>query len=387
MIDHVLFQKGFRPFFLLGALFAVALVPLWVAAFFGHLDVGAYMAPIQWHAHEMVYGFAGAIVAGFLLTAVGNWTNRETAVGGRLALLVGLWAAGRLAMAFPAWLPAELVALADLLFLPALAAAIGRPMLDTGNRRNLKFIVVLTALWSTNLACHLGALGLVDAAVIRPSLLLAVDLIVLVCLIIGGRVIPMFTRNATGMQTQSYPWLERIAVGGFIAGSLSFLVAPTSPVTGALLVIAGLAVLGRMWGWGSRYTAGQPILWVLHVGHAWIGVGLVFRGLSAFTPLVASSLATHMLTAGAIGTLTLGMMARVALGHTGRPLTVPRPVAWAFVALTVAVLLRTVVPLVAPAVYATSMSAAGVVWALAFAVYAAYYLPVLTSPRADGRPG
>ena len=387
MTKHVLLHKGFRPFFLVAALFAVALLPLWVAAFLGHLDVGGYMPAIQWHAHEMIFGFSMAVVAGFLLTAVAHWTNSETAVGAGLAWLVGLWGAGRLVMAFAGALPGPLVAMVDLAFLPALAGAIGRPILGTGNRRNFVFVGILAALWLANLVTHLGALGWVDQALVRPANLLAVDTIVLICLIIGGRVIPMFTRNATGMQTRSFPLLERASMLGFAALIVATLLAPAAAATGALAALVGAAVLARMARWGTQYTLGQPLLWVLHVGHAWIGLGLIFRGLANFTPLVGASIATHMLTAGAIGTLTLGMMARVALGHTGRELQVPRPVAWAFVALTVAVVLRTIVPLVWPASYTTAMSVAGLVWAAAFAVYAAVYLPILIRPRVDGRPG
>ncbi|QDG50171.1 NnrS family protein [Persicimonas caeni] len=381
------FAKGFRPFFLLAAAFAVAFLPLWLLAYTGHVDASAYWTPSTWHGHEMVFGFTVAVVAGFLLTAVGNWTKQETAVGGRLVVLCLLWLAGRLAVVFAGDLQPGLVVMADLLFIPALAGAIGRPLIRTNNRRNLKFLGILALLWGANAAMHLDALGVVEGWA-RPALLLAVDLIAVITLIIGGRIIPMFTRNAVGdALIRSNKKLEKflvVAVGAAIALSVF---APMEWFTGAAAIIAGVAILARQTHWGAKQTIDKPILWVLHLGHAWIAAGFVLRGLAVFTPQVSGSMGTHALTVGAIGLLTLGMMARVALGHTGRELKVTKPVAWAFVAMSLAALGRTLVPIIWPSHYVDWVIASGVLFALAFAVYLLQYVPILVKPRADGRPG
>lgn len=383
----VVFAKGFRPFFVLAAVFAAGFLPLWLLTYTGHFDAGAYWTPASWHGHEMVFGFAMAVVAGFLLTAVSNWTRRPTAVGGWLAGLCALWVAGRAAMIFSAELPGPLVAAVDLAFLPALAVAIGRPLVATRNRRNLKFVGILAVMWGANWVMHLSALGVLDDAA-RPALLLALDLIVVITLIVGGRIIPMFTRNATGaMKIRSHPALEKLVFAAVLATIVARMLLPSHWLTAVLAAVAGLAVLARQVHWGAEQTWDKPILWVLHLGHAWIGVGFLLRAASVFLPQVSSSMGTHALTVGAIGTLTLGMMARVALGHTGRKLEVSRPIAWAFVALSVAALGRTILPIFLPSHYLGLVIVSGSLFAAAFLVYLVVYLPILVRPRADGRPG
>lgn len=380
------FAKGFRPFFLLAAAFAVAFLPLWLATYTGHLDLAAYWTAASWHGHEMIFGFTMAVVAGFLLTAVGNWTGMETATGRALAGLCTLWVVGRLAVIGAGWLPPVAVAVADLLFIPALAFAIGRPLVRTQNKRNFVFIAVMGFLWTANLVMHLSALGVLSGWE-RPALLFSLDLIVLIVLIVGGRVIPMFTRNATAAKIESHAWVERIVFGGVIASIALQLIAPTNMLAGAAATIAGVAIGARMIHWGAQHTWNKPILWVLHLGHAWIAVGFLMRAASVLWPQVSASMAVHALTVGAIGMLTLGMMARVALGHTGRGLKVARPIAWAFAAVALAALTRTIVPLVFTGYYVDLMVVSGVLWSLAFVAYLVIYTPILVQPRADGRPG
>ncbi len=379
--------KGFRPFFLLAAAFAVAFLPLWLLAYTGQLDPAAHWTAATWHGHEMIFGFTIAVVAGFLLTAVGNWTKSETAVGVPLAVLCLLWLAGRLAVVFSGQLSPTLVALADLVFIPALAGAIGRPLIRTHNRRNLKFLGILGLLWGANAAMHLEALGVVEGWS-RPALLFALDLIAIIVLIIGGRIIPMFTRNAVGDPLiRSHKKLDWVVYAAVIATVVLTIFVPMLWVTGVLAIVAGVAIGARQVHWGAKHTVDKPILWVLHLGHVWVAAGFVLRGLAVFTPQVSSSMGTHALTVGAIGLLTLGMMARVALGHTGRTLKVPRLVAWAFVLLSLAALARTVMPIVWPAHYVGWVVASGVLWAVAFLVYLVTYAPILVKPRVDGRPG
>jgi len=381
-------RKGFRPFFLLAALFACMLVPSWLLVLTGKVPPPAYFDPVSWHAHEMVFGFATAVIAGFLLTAVGNWTQRETVVGGALLGLAALWAAGRIAMLMPGALPRPLLAALDLAFLPALAIVLARPLMAAGNRRNFVMLAILTALFLADGASHLEPLGVLPLGSARKACLVGVDVILVVTLIIAGRVFPMFTRNATGVDTvRSIRLLDGLTVGG--AAALALIDAFDRDGTAAALMAAavGALALARAFRWGTRHTLRHPLLWILHAGYAWIPIGLGLRAAAAVVPAVPPSLATHAVTVGAIGSLTLGMMARVALGHTGRALVAPRPVAWGFALITAAAAVRVLVPLFLPGAYLGSLVAAGVLWTASFLTFVVAYAPILTRPRLDGRPG
>ncbi|MBX3263979.1 MAG: NnrS family protein [Labilithrix sp.] len=381
-----LFAKGFRPFFFLAALSAAALVPLWLLVLAGIVRPASHFDPATWHAHEMIFGFTTAVVAGFLLTAVGNWTQRETATGLLLGSLCALWALGRAAMSTSV-LPPGVVAVVDLSFLPALAIVLARPLLAANNRRNFVMLGLLGALFAANAMTHAGALGSAPGWERRGGLV-AVDVIVVLMLIIAGRVVPMFTRNATRREEiRSIPALDALAVGSMAALAVADVFTTPPPLVVAALSGAAAAFgAARAVTWGSRHTLRVPLLWILHVGYLWIPIGLALRALGAAAGGVYALMATHALTAGAIGALTLGMMARVSLGHTGRPLEAPRPVAWAFAILTAGAAVRVAAPL-APERYFLALALAGGLWAAAFAVYAVAYAEILVSPRADGRPG
>ncbi len=381
-------RKGFRPFFLLAAAFASAIVPVWLLLVSGALPPGHYLDATTWHAHEMVFGFAVAVLAGFLLTAAGNWTQRETLVGAPLLGLAALWLVGRIAMAAPEALPRGVPAAVDLAFLPALVVVLARPIVAARNWRNLVMLAALGALFVANAVVHCGALGVLAADAPRRACLVAVDVIVVVVLVIAGRVFPMFTRNATGAtDVRSHPTLDVLAIAGAGVFTVFDAVDHGSRIAALTAGIAGVLAAARSAHWGMRHTLTLPLLWILHVGYAWIPLGLLLRGLAAFAPVVPASLATHALTVGAIGSLTLGMMARVALGHTGRPLVAPRPMAWAFGAVTGAAVVRVALPLVAPAAYFASLVAAGALWTAAFLAYLVAYAPVLLGPRLDGKQG
>ncbi|HVY32045.1 MAG TPA: NnrS family protein [Polyangiaceae bacterium] len=383
-----LFRKGFRPFFLLAALHALAFVPLWLAVLHGSFAPHPYWTPAVWHAHEMLSGFATAVIAGFLLTAVGNWTQRETATGGALMALVVLWLAGRAAIFFADSLPRATPALVDLAFLPALMVTLARPLLASQNKRNFVMLAVLGALFATNLVTHLEALAVLGGGVGRRGNLVAVDIIVLLISIIAGRVLPLFTRNATHVETiRSIAWLDRASIAALLVTCLhDALRGPDTRLAGLLAGAAGLLTGARALHWGARHTRRDPLLWILHVGYGWLVLGLLLRGASLLLGPPLASMATHALTVGAIGTLTLGMMARVALGHTGHMLAAPAPMTAAFVAITLAALIRTGAPLF-PAHYLTALVAAGVFWTLAFLIFLLTYSPLLLRPRIDGRPG
>ena len=381
--------KGFRPFFLLAALYATVMMPLWLAVLNGRATPSTYLQPSVWHAHEMTWGFVSAVVAGFLLTAVGNWTKRETATGAPLAGLGLLWVAGRVAMLFSGALPRGVPAAVDLAFLPALALVLARPLLAAKNRRNLVVVAIVAALFGANAVVHLEALAVLPWGSGRRATLISVDLILLLILIIGGRTFPMFTRNATGVATiRNIPWLDRTCIGTMTVLMVVETFIPAGERAIAILAgIVGLLAAARAIHWGARYSLRDPLLWVLHAGYAWLVVGLLLRAAAGVFGLLPGSVATHALTVGAIGTLTLGMMARVSLGHTGRVLVAPSPVFAACVAITLAALARVLVPWLAPAQYAVGLFAAGVLWVLAFAVFLVAYAPMLLRPRVDGRPG
>jgi uncharacterized protein involved in response to NO len=379
--------KGFRPFFLLAGAFGALLLPLWLLSLAGVFHPEAYFNPTYWHAHEMVFGFASAVIAGFLLTAAGNWTSRETLVGVPLLLLALLWTLARVALmtalVWPRWLPAVI----DLAFLPALAVAVARPIFAARQWRQLPVIALLGALFLANLAMHMDVLGLLPEGQRRGSLV-AVDIVILVILVMAGRVFPMFTRNATGVKTiRSVPMLDVPAIAAMLVLTI-LQAAHGGPVRmGYVAGIASILCAARAWRWGAGHAVRVPLLWILHVGYAWIPIGLALRALTAFDGRVPPVLGTHALTVGAIGGLTLGMMSRVALGHSGRPLVAPKAIVVAFALVTMAASVRVFVPLLTVSFYALSVNVAGTLFACAFLLFSVVYFPVLTSPRIDGKPG
>jgi len=385
MLKHIIFQKGFRPFFLLGGISAVFLVPWWAFTYQQPMSGEPGLESISWHSHEMIFGFTMAIVAGFLLTAVENWTSRPTARGPFLAVLVGLWMIGRLVGLGGA--AAAIAGLADLLFLPALTVAIAIPLFLARSRRNYLLLAILPLLWICDLHLHLRTSGLLPQSYLRTDLV-AVDLIVVVLVIITGRIVPLFTRNALADEgVRTIAGLNTAAIVSVIVVAVTEVVAPGGYVMAAVAVTAGLLVLGRSVHWGFQKTLGRPILWILHLGHTWIGLGLLLKAASAADMPIQSSVATHALTAGAIGTLTLGMMARVTLGHTGRPLLVSSMMTIAFVAITGSALLRVFGPWLRVDLTRTALITSATLWSLAFAIYVIGNARYLTTPRPDGKPG
>lgn len=382
-----LLGKGFRPFFLGAAIFAGLVLPAWGFVLAGRLTPPGYLDPISWHAHEMLFGFTVAVVAGFLLTAVGNWTGKETAIGAPLGSLVALWALGRVAMAAGSVLPGVVVAGLDLAFLPALVLAIARPIVAARNKRNAVIVVAASVLWAANLAVHLDALGFLPG-VRRRALFVALDVVVLLMVIVGGRVIAMFTRNV--VRDDGIRNIPRADLAAAIAAGLVVLMdafAPAAWVQAIVLGAAAVATAVRTVHWGSLRSRREPLLWILHAGHAFIPLGLALRAAALVSPAVPASSGVHALTAGAVGLLTLGMMARVALGHSGRPIVLPRGFPLAFGLVTVGALARVTAPLLAGGAQLAVLLSSAAVWSLAFLAYAVVYAPVLASPRVDGKPG
>lgn len=380
--------KGFRPFFLLAGVFAAALVPIWLLALLGRFDPGAYLGAMNWHAHEMVFGFATAVLAGFLLTAVGNWTQRETVVGGWLLALAGLWLAGRFALLGARFLPRGIPALVDIAFLPLLGVALARPLVAAKNRRNFVMLAVLAALAAANVAVHLDALGIAMPGWRRRGSLAGVDVVVFVMVVMAGRIVPMFTRNATGVETiRNSPTLDTASVACAAIMTGVDVALPESRIGAIVACATAIILTARTWNWGAVHAVRVPLLWILHIGYAWIPIGLMLRAVSAFTPRAPAPIATHALTVGAIGALTLGMMSRVSLGHTGRALVTSRAVVASFVLVTLAALLRVCVPLIDIAWSRAGALSAGACWTAAFGIFVVAYAPVLLAPRVDGKAG
>ncbi|MFT4626437.1 MAG: hypothetical protein ACI8PZ_005114 [Myxococcota bacterium] len=377
----VLGAKGFRPFFLLAGLFAVAVVPLWVWSLVGGPAPRGVLRGVTWHAHEMIFGFTVAVIAGFLLTAVENWTQRPTLRGPYLLAVAGIWLAARVGLWWPGWVGPGL----DLLVLPLVAVGIGRPLWATRNVRNLPFIALLGGLWLADVAVYLDAAGLVpDSAAVAHRV--AVHVIAVIILVVAGRVVPMFTRNATGDdRVHRTVALDRLAIGATLALA-ALQLWPATTLTAGVAGVAGVATLARMWGWQSPGVFTRPLLWVLHLGHASVGLGL---GLSALPAMGISlgSAALHLITVGGIGLLTLGMMARVSLGHTGRPVRVGPAAGLAFAAVGLAAVSRVLGPWLHPVQATAWLWTAAALWSVGFSLFVVLYSRILVSPRADGRPG
>lgn len=377
-----LFDLGFRPFYLLASIFSAASVLLWTAQASGHLSFG-YLKGAAWHGHEMLFGYAIAVIAGFLLTAVRAWTNQSTAAGWPLGALALLWICGRVAILTPFALTAAVVNAA---FPLALAAAIGMPLWRAGNRRNLFFVGLLVVMAVLVLAVHLAAQGRI-ALPPRFGLQLGLDIVLFMLAVIGGRVIPMFTNNGVrGAHATRHPAVEKAALGSIVVLFLADLGQAPAALVAVIAAIAALAHGARLALWNSWLTRGTPLVWILHAAYAWIVVHLVLRGLDA-ADIVAAPFATHALTAGAIGGMTLGMMTRTARGHTGRPLIADKFETAMFVLVQAAALVRVFGGLLLPAAYLPSLEFSGVLWAAAFALYAVRYWSVLTRARIDGKPG
>ena len=381
-----LFDLGFRPFFLFAGISALLLVLLWIYVYTSGHTAFHYYAAVSWHSHEMVFGYTVAVIAGFLLTAVRNWTGLQTPGGKALASLVLLWLAGRALPFFSSELPHWIIAVVDLAFLPVLAVTVSVPVIRRRQKHNLVFLFVLSALTVANLLVHLQLLGFTRTTAYH-GIYFGVYLIVLLIAILGGRVIPFFTeKGIAGATTRQWKPVEFLAFGTLIIlAALELTDAPPALV----IVVATLAAIGhgaRLFGWYRNTVWTVPLLWVLHLGYAWLVAGFLLQALSA-AGLVNPMLAIHAFTTGGIGTITLGMMARVALGHTGRALRIGNAMTWAFIMVNLAGFSRVFLPLIGPDYYRAWVVLAGIFWSVAFAIFIISYARILIQPRVDGRPG
>ena len=381
-----LLRLGFRPFFLLGSLLAALAIPLWIVAWLGGWHSlqpqGGWLA---WHRHEMAFGFAGAIIAGFLLTAVQNWTGRPGLSGRPLGALVVLWLLARAAWWQP-WTP--LLLLSNLAFFAAVAVVMARQLWAVRQTRNYPIVGVLLLLGLVD-GLSLVGVQMQDDGLQRQGVLAAVWLVAAMMGLIGGRVIPFFTQRGLGrvQQVPAWEWLDQSLLLGSVLIALlhaAGLALRPGPLLAALFALLALGHSIRLGRWFDKDLLRVPLLWSLHLAYAWLVLACAGMALWHLGLLETPSPALHGLTIGSMGGLILGMLARVSLGHTGRPLELPQGFALAFVLLNVAAMLRVFGVGIH---YSPALWLAAALWTGAFALYLYRYGPMLCRTRVDGHPG
>jgi len=380
-----LWQLAFRAGFLAAACFGVLAMGRWLGWMLWPRWSGN-IPPQWWHAHEMVFGFAMPVVAGFLLTAVATWTNLPGTRGRRLQLLFGLWLAARLLL----WLAPQwrlLAWLAEMLFILLLGFELGQRVWVRRQWRNMLFLPVLFILVLLDSASYLG----IDQPSVSTRIHYgAVWMITTFIVIIGGRVIPLFTANRLGLKIEPLPaWLDGLAIGSVVVIGLATAFAPqaqSAPWLAEFCLAAGALHLYRLGHWQGWKTLREPLLWSLHLSYLCIPLALLGLALAGGDTAAGKNL-VHLLAIGTVGGMILAMMSRVSLGHTGRPLEVPRYLAFAFALLMLAAVIRALLPLVAAGLTLLWWQVSALLWVVVFTIFLYLYLPVLTRPRADGKPG
>jgi len=393
----IVFSEGFRIFFLAAAVYGVVSMLLWLGWLAVHAAGGAFTSlpfappPHHWHAHEMVFGYGTAVLAGFFLTAVPNWTGALPSRAAFIATLAAMWLAGRLAIFFSGSLPATLVMAVDLVFIPALAWKVLSNLLKRPKTQNMMFVGLLALMLAGNLAVHLDWTGVTsgtaDTGLIAGLLTLAAMIAVL-----GGRVTPAFTRNALqraggdiALPLSRLPF-EIAGVATAIALPLLVLVDTDARLLAAVDGVAAIAHAVRLAGWRGLSVLRQPILWSLHLGFLMLVLGYGALALHWAGVDIGRAAAVHLVGIGAIGGMTLAVMSRAALGHTGRPLIVPAPVPIAYGFVAIAALVRSAGVILVPEHYYSVMFVSGGLWVLAFAIFVAVYTPIVASPRVEAPP-
>lgn len=378
-----LLQEGFRPFFLAAGLWAGTALLAWLGALHGVFPLPSAFDPLTWHAHELVFGFALATVAGFLLTAIPNWTGRMPLQGLPLALLAALWAAGRAAVAASSVIGPAVAAAVDLAFTAALLAVVLREIVAGRNWRNLPMVAALGLLLAANALVHAEALGWAGTASFGNRAGVAV--LVMLISLVGGRIIPSFTRNWLAKRSAArlpapFGAPDRAALLATAAGLALWLSPAPDGLTGAVLLAAGALALARLARWQGLRTLAEPLVWVLHLGHLWVALGLLLLGASRLWDAVPETAGLHALTAGAIGTMTLAVMTRASRGHTGRPLAADAATTATYILVTAGAALRVAAGLL-PESATLLLGLAGAAWIGAFAVFVAAYARPLATPR------
>lgn len=386
-----LFRLGFRPFFAFGAFFSVLSILVWGSYLAGHLSLNLYGGGIFWHMHEMIFGFVCAIVVGFLLTAVQNWTGQRGLSGKPLLLLFLLWFTGRVVMLFPDILGQLLSGLIDVAFLPIAATVLAIPIIKVKQSRNMFFVPLLLLFTLANIMMHLSKTnGSVNQ--IMPSAYIAVMLVTLLMSIMAGRVTPMFTANGTQTtKVQPIPALELTTNISLFLLVLSYFVHPfaeiPNEVKSVLFLTAGISQMFRWLRWKPWITFGVPLLWSLHSALFFIWFGLIMLGIGHIFDTLPLNHVWHLLTIGGMGGLILAMISRVTLGHTGRPVQPPKIMSFAFILILIATISRVFGPWFMPENYSFFINFSVLCWFSSYGIFVIKYGPMLLTPRKDGRPG
>lgn len=380
--DFALFDLAFRPLFLCGSAFSLVAILIWAGIFSGHLSLNVFGGGIWWHTHEMLFGFVCAIIMGFLLTAVQNWTSLKSINHLPLLALVLLWLSARLALLFPSTLPMWLVSLLDISFLPIAAFFFVRPIIKAKLWRNLIFLPLLIALTFANVAMHYSVHA-DDFSMILPASKTAVLVVAMIMAIMGGRVMPMFTANGTGTpRVKDLNWLEKSALGSLLLVVIfnTGLISLPNIMNALLLFTAATFHYIRVIRWRFWVTLRTPLVWSLHLSYSFIPTGLLLFGISQLSDVINSSQAIHTITVGAIGMMILSMISRVSLGHTGRPIKVGKLMTSAFIVLLLAALVRILGQLFTDDYIFVILSSA-ILWAIAYACFVVLYAPILIKKR------
>ena len=375
-----LFSYGFRPFFLAAGLWAIVGILLWIPQYMGKLSVPTHLSPLDWHSHEMLYGYVAAAIAGFLLTAIPNWTGRLPVNGWPLAGLAALWLAGRIAMLISAPLGGLLAATIDVAFLATLAVVAGREIVAGKNWRNLRVLAVLVLLILGNVVFHAEVLIRGAAAY---GTRIAIAAVILMISVIGGRIVPSFTnnwlnRNNPGRLPVPFSRFDMVALVVSAIALAAWVITPMHWLSGVLLIIAGCLQAVRLARWAGDRTVADRLVLILHIGYAFVPLGFVLVGLAAFVPEVPVTAGIHAWTAGAIGLMTVAVMTRATLGHTGQPLHAGRATQAIYALLVAAALVRIVAAFVASV---DLLEFAGLAWAAAFFLFVLLYGPLLAMRR------
>lgn len=383
-----LFAYGFRSQFLLAGCAALLLVPLWAASYTLGTPLGSSWPPTLWHAHEMLFGFIGSALAGFLLTAVPSWTGEKGFAGWPLMMLAGLWLAARVLIASSAAWPAILVAAVDLSFLPALAVLVGPPLLRTRNR-NRVLLLALALLWLSDIVFFIALLH-ANPPLALHAVQAGIDLMLVIVTVVGGRLVPTFTTSALragGTAVRDRSGFALLAVSAMVLVTLTDVFVAPPVLAGGVAAVAALVQAARLLQWATWRTLRLPIVWVLHLGYVWLPVGLALKAIALLSGAALGAFWLHALTIGALATMILAVMSRASLGHTGRALVAHPLTTLAYLLLTAAAVIRVFGLTVLRINYPAVIVLAALCWSTAFALFVAVYAPILWRPRADGRPG
>ncbi len=387
--QFALFELGFRPFFLLASLLAIIATIIWMASYtFGWVLPVSEVTPIAWHGHEMVFGYTTAIIAGFLLTAVRNWTGEQTIKGLPLALLALVWLLARTLPLLNSPLLFQWAAAFDLIYLLGVMLAVFYPIAKVGQWRQLVIVFILAMLLAANTLYYLGVFHIVNQGV-SWGLFTGVYFIMALIFTISRRVMPFFIERGVGydVQLKNSALIDKASLV-LLAGLWLVDVFFKQPILIALFSMA-LAIMHsiRLAGWYTQGIWQKPLLWILFLGYSMFILGFILKAINFFG-FYPTSIPLHAFTYGGIGMMTLGMMSRISLGHTGRNINEPPSVLkWAFLSLFIGAIVRVILPIFLPSVYVHLIGLAQLLWIIAFGLFVARYFMIFVRPRTDGQPG